>query len=134
VDRQAEARETARRHASRALHLHQDEDGMGCSGGGSSRRWGRCSCRRSPPHARRCTSGPEPRRRRRARLTRPRTRRRWPSSRRTRWPCSRRRRCITGSIRAPRGERYQVVVHVDVLHPLATRVVGSPPSPDGRGP
>jgi hypothetical protein len=28
VDRQAEARETARRHASRALHLHQDEDGM----------------------------------------------------------------------------------------------------------
>jgi 5-methylcytosine-specific restriction endonuclease McrA len=28
VDRRAEARETARRHASRALHLHQDEDGM----------------------------------------------------------------------------------------------------------
>jgi hypothetical protein len=28
ADRLAEARETARRHASRALHLHQDEDGM----------------------------------------------------------------------------------------------------------
>ncbi len=28
VDRRAEARETARRHASRALHLRQDEDGM----------------------------------------------------------------------------------------------------------
>jgi hypothetical protein len=28
VDRQAEGRETARRHASRALHVHQDEDGM----------------------------------------------------------------------------------------------------------
>ncbi|MDO8477355.1 MAG: DUF222 domain-containing protein [Candidatus Rokubacteria bacterium] len=28
VDRRAEARETAQRHASRALHLHQDEDGM----------------------------------------------------------------------------------------------------------
>ena len=28
VDRQAEAREAARRHASRALHVHQDEDGM----------------------------------------------------------------------------------------------------------
>jgi hypothetical protein len=28
VDRQAEARESARRHASRALHVHQDEDGM----------------------------------------------------------------------------------------------------------
>ncbi len=28
VDRQAEARETARQHASRALHVHQDEDGM----------------------------------------------------------------------------------------------------------
>ena len=28
VDRRAEAREAARRHASRALHLHQDEDGM----------------------------------------------------------------------------------------------------------
>ena len=27
VDRQAEARETARRHASRALHVYQDEDG-----------------------------------------------------------------------------------------------------------
>jgi len=28
VDRQAEARETARRHASRALHVYPDEDGM----------------------------------------------------------------------------------------------------------
>ena len=28
VDRKAEARETARRHASRALHVYQDEDGM----------------------------------------------------------------------------------------------------------
>jgi hypothetical protein len=28
VDRLAEAREAARRHASRALHVHQDEDGM----------------------------------------------------------------------------------------------------------
>ncbi|MEK7444718.1 MAG: DUF222 domain-containing protein, partial [candidate division NC10 bacterium] len=28
VDRRAEARETAHRHASRALHVHQDEDGM----------------------------------------------------------------------------------------------------------
>src|SRR5688500_3231161 len=28
VDRQAEVRETARRHASRALPVHQDEDGM----------------------------------------------------------------------------------------------------------
>jgi len=28
VDRQAEARETAQRHNSRALHVHQDEDGM----------------------------------------------------------------------------------------------------------
>src|SRR5213593_434573 len=27
VDRRAEARETARRHASRALHVHEDEDG-----------------------------------------------------------------------------------------------------------
>ena len=28
MDRKAEARETARRHASRALHVYQDEDGM----------------------------------------------------------------------------------------------------------
>ena len=28
MDRQAEAREDARRHASRALHVYQDEDGM----------------------------------------------------------------------------------------------------------
>ncbi len=28
VDRRAEARETAQRHASRSLHVHQDEDGM----------------------------------------------------------------------------------------------------------
>src|SRR5882724_892804 len=28
VDRQAEARETTRRHTSRALHVYQDEDGM----------------------------------------------------------------------------------------------------------
>src|SRR2546430_4356500 len=29
VDRKAEAQETTRRHASRALHVYQDEDGMG---------------------------------------------------------------------------------------------------------
>ena len=41
VDRKAEARETKRRHASRALHVHQDEDGTvvlrgpaGAGGGG----------------------------------------------------------------------------------------------------
>ena len=28
MDRQAEAREDARRHANRALHVYQDEDGM----------------------------------------------------------------------------------------------------------
>src|SRR5437870_7378780 len=33
VDRQAEARETARRHAGRALHVYQDEDGTGTIGG-----------------------------------------------------------------------------------------------------
>jgi Domain of unknown function (DUF222) len=36
VDRLAEARETARQHASRALQVYQDEDGMGSSEGGWS--------------------------------------------------------------------------------------------------
>ena len=44
VDRKAEARETARQHASRALHVHQDDDGTvvlpraaGAGGGGPAR-------------------------------------------------------------------------------------------------
>ena len=66
VDRKAEARETKRRHASRALHVHQDDDGTVVLRAGWSQRWGRCSCGRWPRPARRCTSGPGPKGRSRA--------------------------------------------------------------------
>jgi len=92
VDRKAEARETARRHASRALHVYQDEDGMVVIRGRLAPGSALCSCRRWPPCARRCTSSVArtfPRKR--PRRTFPRKRPPWPSSRRTRWACSRRR-------------------------------------------
>ena len=57
VDRQAEARETARQHASRALQVYQDEDGMVVlAGAARRRRWAPCSCGRWTRPARRCTS------------------------------------------------------------------------------
>jgi hypothetical protein len=56
VDRQAEARETARRHASRALHVYRDDDGMMVVRGRSRRRSAPCSSRRWPPPASRSTS------------------------------------------------------------------------------
>jgi len=50
VDRKAEAQETARRHASRALHVYQDEDGMvghpGAARAGGRRRAGAGAGRR----------------------------------------------------------------------------------------
>src|SRR5882724_11814208 len=67
VDSTAEARETARRHTSRALHVYRDDDGMVKLRG---------------------LTEPSPTRR-----TFPRRRPRWSSSRPTRWGCSRRRPC-----------------------------------------
>ena len=60
VDRQAEARESARRHESRALHVHQDEDGMVVLRGRLEPEVGACSCGRWTPRARRCTSRAPP--------------------------------------------------------------------------
>jgi hypothetical protein len=57
MDRREEARESARRHAGRSLHVYQDEDGMVVVRGVSSPKWASCSHRRSPPPARPCTSG-----------------------------------------------------------------------------
>ena len=109
VDRQAEAREAARRHASRALHVHQDEDGMVILRGRLEPEVGALLVQALPPRARHSTSGPaetrrrRPRRKPRAWSFRPPTPPAGPSSRRTRWACSRRRRCITSSTPAPRG-------------------------------
>jgi hypothetical protein len=51
MDRRAEAAETARRHASRALHVYQDEDGMVTIRGRLAPEVGRCSYRRWPQRA-----------------------------------------------------------------------------------
>ncbi len=102
VDRQAEARARARRHASRGLHVYQDEDGMVNLRGRLEPEVG-ALLRQALTAAREALY-------QRARVPdvdvghggvsaeRP----RWPSSRPMRWPCSRRRPSITGSIPAPR--------------------------------
>jgi len=103
VDRQAEARETARRHAIRALHLHQDEDGMVVLRGRLEPEVGALLLQAltaarevlyQRARAQDADAGPE---------TFPRKRPRWPSGRPMPWPCSPRRRSITGSTPAPRG-------------------------------
>ena len=48
VDRQAEARETAKQHARRAFSVYQDDDGMVMVPGTLSRKWARCSCKPWP--------------------------------------------------------------------------------------
>jgi len=103
VDRRAEARETKRRHASRALRVYHDEDGMVVLRGRLEPEVGALLCRRWRQPARASISGPgsgpgPPQ----ASDTFPRTRPRSRSSGRMPWPCSRRRRCITASIPAPR--------------------------------
>src|SRR5467141_1537375 len=95
VDRQAEAREAARQHASRALHVYPDSDGTVILRGRLTQKSVRCSCRRWPPPAKRCIS-------RDVRRSRTPTRRQWSSSRRMRSRCSRRPPCTTASIPAPR--------------------------------
>src|SRR5262249_55440189 len=57
VDRQAEAREAARRHSSRALYLSHDDDGMVVLRGRPSPKSGPCSCRPWRPRATPCTGG-----------------------------------------------------------------------------
>ena len=80
VDRRAEARETAQRHASRALHVYQDEDGMVVLRGRLEPEVGRCSCRRWPRPANPCISGDAGRTGTVGPRTFPRKRPRWPSS------------------------------------------------------
>ncbi len=93
VDRQAEARETERQHASRALHVHQDEDGMVVIRGRLEPEVGALRARHDAQglrlHARTACPG---------------------------WL----------------GERLNLGWAIDVLHPLANREAGSPPSPGDR--
>ena len=103
LDRRAETRETARRHANRVLRVYQDEDGMVVVRGRLEPEVGRWSCRRWLPAARPCTSGPACRMGRVGAETFPRKRPRWPSGRPMPWRSSLRRPCITGSIPALRG-------------------------------
>ena len=102
VDRLAEARETARRHTSRALHVYQDEDGMMIVRGRVAPEVGAllvqalAAARETLYERARATDASAGRQ-----TFRPK-RPRWPSSRRTRWACSPRRPCTTGSIPARR--------------------------------
>ena len=130
VDRLAEARETARRHASRALHVYQDEDGMVVLKGRSSLRWGHCSCRRSPPPARPCISGPACRTgTSQVPGAFPRKRPRWPSGRPMPWLSLPRRRFITGSTPAPRAS---VIRSWSTSTPPCWPIPGSRGSPSSR--
>ena len=106
VDRKAEARETKRRHASRALHVHRDEDGTVVLHGRLEPEVGALFMRalaaaRETLYQRGRANG-----RSRASMIPlqipPRSARPWPSNRRTRWLCSRRRPSTTDSIPARR--------------------------------
>src|SRR5260370_39970612 len=92
VDQIAEARETTRRHKSRALYVYQDEAGMVVIRGRLTPEAGAVLIQAWQRRARRCIS------RVAARKTFPRKRRRWPSSRRTRSACSPSPRSTTTSI------------------------------------
>ena len=95
VDRQAEARETARRHARRGLHVYQDGDGMVVVRGRLDQE---VFCRRWMRPARRFISGRAPRTQAPGPLTSPRKRPPCRSSTPTRWPSSRKRRFTTAWI------------------------------------
>jgi Domain of unknown function (DUF222) len=103
VDRRAEARESALRHAGRALHVYQDEDGMVLFRGrlepevGALLMQALAAARETLYQRARVPSGD-------AGPTRafPRKRPRWPSGRPMPWRSSRRRLSTMGSIPAPR--------------------------------
>jgi hypothetical protein len=126
VDRQAEAREAARQHAGRALHVYQDEDGTVVLRGAWRRKWARCSYGRSTRPARRYTSGAAPTRSSCRPLTLPRRFRPGHSSRPTRWPCWQRRRCITSSTRAP---RVSGIKWWSTWTPQSSRIRSNPANP-----
>ena len=102
VDRKAEARETARRHASRALHVHQDDDGTVVLRGRLEPEVGAVLIRALAAARETMYQRAGPRERTRPSPTRPRSARRWPSSRRMRWRCSPRPPSATSSIPARR--------------------------------
>jgi len=114
VDEKAEARESAKRHAGRALYLYQDEDGLVVVRGrlepevGAVLRHALDAAREALYHV---PAGTSP-------ATFPRSRRPWLSSSPTRWACSRRARSTTESSPAPRAS-LDVGYAIDVLHPLA---------------
>jgi len=102
VDRQAEAREAARQHKSRALHVYQDADGMMVLRGRLEPEVGALvmqalTAAREALYQRARAGETVPR------LADPlRTPQLLPSSRRTHWPCSPRRLCTARSILVPR--------------------------------
>ena len=89
VDRQAAAREAARQHASRALDVHQDDDGTVVLRGRLTPEVGALFLRALAAARRHSISAPAASRRPAARAIRPPTRRPWRSSGPTRSPCSR---------------------------------------------
>ena len=95
VDRQAEARKTARQHASRALHVYPDADG-------TVRVRGRLTLEVGALLVQALAAARETLYQQGRGQEAGATRRRWSSSRRTRWRCSRRRPSTTASIPAPR--------------------------------
>ena len=102
VDRQAEARETARQHAGRALHVYTDEDGTVVLRGRLTPEVGALVLKaleaaRETLYQRTRAEAVRP-----ARALRPPIHRPGRSSRRTRWLCWRRRRSTTRSIPARR--------------------------------
>jgi hypothetical protein len=101
VDRKAEAAEDARRHASRALHVYQDEDGMVILRGRLAPEVGAVLMQALAAAREALYQQAAERTRWPARRTFPPKRPPWPSSRPTRWRCSRRQPCTTASIPAP---------------------------------
>jgi hypothetical protein len=104
VDRRAEARETKLRHAGRALHVRQEEDGMVVVRGRLEPEVGALliqalAAARETLYQRARVPEGDPSRGNVPRKRPP----RWPSGRPMPWPYSRRRPSTTGSTRGPRG-------------------------------
>jgi hypothetical protein len=99
VDRHAEAREATLRHASRALHVYQEEDGTVIIRGRLEPEVGAVLVQALAAAREALYQRARKQDARHADV--PAETPTMPSSRPTRWPCSRRRRCTTASIPAP---------------------------------
>jgi hypothetical protein len=127
VDRHAEAREATLRHASRALHVYQEEDGTVIIRGRLEPEVGAVLVQALAAAREALYQRARKQDARHADV--PAETPTMPSSRPTRWPCSRRRRCTTASIPAPQASATR---SSSTSMPRCSRMRTRPASPSSR--